>query len=129
MAVYHTPAWALKGGTRTGIFNVVPRRDRISSGGEMVKTTGFSITIPRNGVLDLDALDSVTQAKGELALGEKWKEETEKFIDRNLGILGLVKGHPVPDEPTAAVRTEAVQEATARTVARIQRGRSLSNQE
>lgn len=92
MSIWHSVS--IGSGGQTGRFTPFPRRDRISADGSMVKTPGFTITMPRNGILDTDKFNSNEKSQAELAAGPDWEKKLDEHIKLHAKTYGLAPGLP-----------------------------------
>lgn len=76
----------------------------------MIKTAGFTITIPKNGILDTSKFNSNEKAQAELAAGPDWEKKLDEHIKLHARTYGLAPGLPGHEKDAeAAIETAKVK--------------------
>ena len=110
MSIWHTPG--IESGNICGRTSPVPKRDRISADGSVMHNPGFTLTIPKNGILDTDKMNPVEVMQAEAVWGDDWQKKLDDYLTKFGRILGLAKGLPVKKAVSSEVPAE-VEEKTA----------------
>ena len=120
MSVWH---WSPT--NRTGVFSPQPS-NTITLNGKAILTKGFSITVPRNLILDTAALPLNTQNEALRCWGKGWREQLDEYLETNKSILGAIKGLPGRPDAETAEPADLIAAAKNDKSPKVQDGRSLA---